>query len=79
MSLPALVAELAPGFPNLPPDGLHPDTRFRELPGWDSLAALSVIAAVDAVYGVQLDAEQLRQCHTVCDLANLAASRSPTP
>ena len=75
MTVEALITELESSLAGLPPDSLRADTRFRELPVWDSLAALSILAAVDAVLGVQLNGEQLRQCQTIQDIFNLASSR----
>lgn len=75
MTVEALIAELEASIEGLTPGTLKADTRFRELPAWDSLAALSTLAAVDAVFGIQINGEQLRQCQTVQDIHNLAASR----
>lgn len=36
------------------------DTRFEDLPEWDSLNALSVIALLDSNYGIQIDAAGLQ-------------------
>ena len=37
------------------------DARFEDLPEWDSLNALSVIALLDSRYGIQIDAAGLLQ------------------
>ena len=37
------------------------DARFEDLPEWDSLNALSVIALVDSIYGIQFDAAGLQK------------------
>ena len=54
---------------------LRPETRFRDLPTWDSLAALNVLAAIDEAFGVRLTAEQFRGCDTVQELFDLAMSQ----
>lgn len=46
-----------------------------EFPEWDSLAVLSVIAMLDASYGVNVHAGELEQVRTVTDLWNLVQSR----
>ena len=68
----ALIAELESTLEGLTPGTLLPATRFRDLPAWDSLAALSTLAAVDTVFGIQISGEQLRQCHTIREIAELA-------
>jgi acyl carrier protein len=44
------------------------DTEFKEIPGWDSLVALSLIVMVSNNYGKSIDGEALRKCETVRDL-----------
>ena len=45
-----------------------PDTVFKELPEWDSLAALNVIAMVDELLGKTIAGDDLAQANTVGDL-----------
>ena len=49
---------------------LTPETEFRELDDWSSLAALSIIAMVDEEYGVSIASEAFRQAKTIQDLFN---------
>lgn len=70
------VAELIATELNLDPATVDGDLAFRSLPVWDSMGALSVIAAVDMTFGVDLGAEDLRRCQTVADLHELIAQRS---
>jgi acyl carrier protein len=35
--------------------------RFEDLPEWDSLNALSVIALLDSIYGIEIDAARLQK------------------
>ncbi len=37
------------------------DIRFEDLPEWDSLNTPSVIALLDASYGIQIDAASLQK------------------
>ena len=37
------------------------DARFEDLPEWDSLNSLSVIALLDSSYGIQIDAARLQK------------------
>lgn len=43
------------------------DARFEDLPEWDSLNALSVIALLDASYGIQIDAATMRKFESIND------------
>ncbi len=54
---------------------LSPQTRFRELPGWSSLAALDLIVLADSDYGVELSAEDLKKSQTIQDLFNILSSK----
>ena len=47
---------------------LTPETKFRELEDWDSIAGLSVIGMVDEEYGVTFNAEDMKACQTIGDL-----------
>lgn len=62
------ISELEASLENCPKGSLAPDTRFRDQPWWDSLAALTALAVFDTVYGKQLTADQLRQCQTIGDI-----------
>lgn len=50
---------------------LTPETEFRSLDDWSSLAALSVIAMIDEEYGIALDSDTFRKAQTIQDLFNL--------
>ena len=47
---------------------LTPETEFRQLDDWSSLAALSIIAMVDEEYGVSIDSENFKNAKTIQDL-----------
>jgi len=48
---------------------------LKGFPQWDSLAVLSVIAMLDANYGVNLHAAEFQQVNTVGDLWALVQSK----
>ncbi|MBC7906137.1 MAG: acyl carrier protein [Rhodospirillaceae bacterium] len=52
---------------------LTPDTQYQDLPEWDSLAFLCVLALLDSSYGVEAKAETVRKCKTIADLYALTA------
>ncbi|MCB5188955.1 acyl carrier protein [Methylobacillus caricis] len=50
---------------------ITPDTVLKDLPEWDSLAALGVIVLSDMEYGKTITGEHLKQVTTVNDLYQL--------
>ena len=54
---------------------LTPETKFRQLDDWSSLAALSIIAMVDEEYGVILNANDMSSAVTITDLFNIVKSK----
>ncbi|MFT4536373.1 MAG: acyl carrier protein [Saprospiraceae bacterium] len=57
------------------PEGVSPETNFRELPDWGSMQALIVTALVETEFEVTLTATDLKQLTTIEDLFNLVKSR----
>lgn len=55
--------------------GITLDTVFRDLPEWDSLASVMIVAEVYSDYGVQIDGEELETCRTLADLKTLIESK----
>ncbi|UOQ57707.1 acyl carrier protein [Leucobacter allii] len=52
------------------------ETETLEAQGWDSLARLGFIAAIDERLGVELDADALARAETVEDLHALVSAAS---
>ena len=50
---------------------LQPDTNFRDLPTWDSLAQLSFLALVQDDYSKNLTSDNLKAANTFEDLFKL--------
>lgn len=74
MTAETFIAELEANLIGAEPGSLRPETRFRELPYWDSLAALSMLATYDSVFGRQLTGEMLAKCETIADVVALASA-----
>jgi acyl carrier protein len=53
------------------PRSIQLTDQMKDLEGWDSIGALSVIAIIDEQYHVTVDAGALMACKTVADLAAL--------
>ncbi len=54
---------------------LSPNTKFRDLEEWSSLAALNVLMMIDEEYGVALPADEMRKTNTIQELYNLVQSK----
>ena len=47
------------------------DTALKDLPEWDSLAALGVIVMFDVEFGKTITGDDIKNCTTVADLHKL--------
>ena len=53
-----------------------PETKFRALDEWSSLAALSILAMVDEEYEVQLKGDDMRKAITIADLYEIVKEKA---
>jgi len=60
---------------DLPPNSINPEIDFKNLPQWDSLAMLSLLAKLDSEYNVTLTAEELNSCNNIMELYELVKSK----
>lgn len=72
MSVEEFIIELEGNIVGAAPGTLRPDTRFRDLPYWDSLTALTTLATYDSCFGLQISGQQLESCQTLHDIFNLS-------
>ena len=79
MSNPITVDEFVRNFENavedVEPGSLGPAVEFRTIEGWDSLAALSILAMVDAEYETEISGNELKKCKTLQDLFDVVQSK----
>jgi len=54
---------------------VKPNDVLRQFENWDSLTALSILATLDASYGVNLTAMELRKINTAAELAATVENR----
>jgi acyl carrier protein len=57
-------------------DGLIPETVFRELEMWDSLAAMSLIGLLDQEFRLIIRADEMETAHTLKELYDLIQSKT---
>lgn len=51
-----------------PPERLTADMPKDDIPGWDSLGVLTLMAALDERFGVQLTEEEMEEMQNVSDI-----------
>ena len=52
------------------------NSRFDEMPEWDSLNALSIIALLDSDYGLQIDASKIQKFASISDFLNYVVANN---
>jgi acyl carrier protein len=59
----------------MPNSSLTGNEGLADLRAWDSLAVLSLMAGIDARYGITLSPETILACDTIRDIAMLVSGR----
>jgi acyl carrier protein len=67
------------GLLELEPGTARGEAVLADLPGWDSMAVVGVIAMIDETFTVIVPANRLMQCKTADDLAALVADCESNP
>ncbi|MFO8061371.1 MAG: acyl carrier protein [bacterium] len=49
---------------------IQPETKFKELPLWDSMSVMSVIAMSDEHFSKEIDVDRLNELDTIEELYN---------
>jgi len=57
------------------PTDIALESRFRELPNWDSLAYMSVIAMIDSEFDVVVPPDDFRGLQSVSDIITYLRAR----
>lgn len=73
ITLAAALEMLADAF-NEPLDNLRPETARDDIPGWDSMGALMLIAELDERFGLELKAEVSREMRKVQHVLDFLAA-----
>ncbi len=75
MEIEKFVQNFAYQFDEIDPKIVTPASKFRDLEGWSSLVALSIIAMVDEEYNVKVKGDDIKSCSTVEDLFIIVKGR----
>jgi acyl carrier protein len=54
---------------------LEPETRASDLPGWDSLAHVNTMFAIEQAFGVQFPGDEFARVATIGELEELLARK----
>lgn len=68
MDINSFISNFADQFDFLDDVVLTPETEFKQVEGWNSLVALSVIAMIDEEYDVTLKGNDITKAVTIEDL-----------
>lgn len=75
MEITSFIENFVDQFEDANVDQFNPETKFREVDGWSSLVALSVLAMIDEEYDVQLKGEEMKKAQTIQELFDLVQSK----
>lgn len=75
MELELFIKRFEEQFDDIEPGTVHSETIFKDLEGWDSMTALSLIAMVDEEYSVKLTGDEIKRSGTVHDIYNVISSK----
>lgn len=54
-----------------PPENIQPDTKRDEIPAWDSLGMLSLLAGLDENFDIRIPVEKIDELRGVQDILNI--------
>ena len=77
MNIENFVNNVADLFFDTDPSAFTPETKFKELPEWSSLIALSLVAMIEDEYGVRIKGDDIRTSETLLDLFREVQSITP--
>ncbi len=74
----AIIAELTPVFQDVldePDLVLTPQTQAADVPGWDSVAHITLVVALEQKFGIRFQTAEIEELRNVGDLARLIAHK----
>ncbi len=70
-TLEVFISNLADAIDGLDISTIDKDTVLQDIPQWDSLAILAIIAMADEAYKVAITGKEIQTCKTISGLMNL--------
>jgi len=71
MDLQEFIGKFAEQFDGADASEFKADAEFRNIDGWSSMVALSIIAMVDDEYDITIKGDDVRKSETIEDLYNI--------
>jgi acyl carrier protein len=65
MEIGTFIKQFAESVDDVEMDKIKADTIFKEIPQWDSLALLNIIAMIDTEYDVSLSGDEIKNCASI--------------
>jgi acyl carrier protein len=75
MDIESFIELFADQFDDVEAGALTPETEFKQVEGWNSLVALSVIAMIDEEYDVTVKGNDITSSVTIQDLYDIVCER----
>ena len=75
MEIKEFIEKFAEIFDDTDAATLTPETKFRELDEWSSLAVLGLIALADEEFDVELKADDMRKANTIAEIYEVIKSK----
>lgn len=75
MGIKNFIENFASQFDDIDNNKFEPETKFREIEGWSSLIALSIMAMIDEEYGISIKGDDIRKSQTIIDLYNIVKTK----
>ena len=75
MDINSFIELFADQFDDVEADVLTPETDFKQVEGWNSLVALSVIAMIDEEFDVTVKGNDITGAATIQDLYDIVCER----
>ena len=76
MTIEKLIQSLHDNLDSIPAGSLKPETVFREVEGWDSIASLSFLSVIDSEFGIQLSGARFRECKTIAEVYTVISTEA---
>jgi acyl carrier protein len=70
------IKNIADQFDGVDANSINLDTRFKEIEGWSSMIAFSLIAMIEEEYNVSIKGDDIRNSNTIDELIKLVNSKS---
>jgi acyl carrier protein len=75
MEINDFIKKFAEQFDEIDSSKIDALTSFRDIEGWSSFTALSVIAMVDEEYNTKITGDDIRNSKTILDIFNVVKSK----